>query len=159
MGKNVFSQINDMFIQKEVATLFRSSAASKFERKEWVWAREGKWVRKLFFGACWSKKFKPYGLDVLVTPSTHGLQHRNLMGLWKTGIERDLQPKLLLTPWPNGTTLCPNNQNLTVSMFAPWAPHPYYITRRHPTMPGSFQLRTFTYLVVQNNFYECTLIP
>lgn len=34
MGKNVFSQINDMFIQKEVATLFRSSAASKFEGKE-----------------------------------------------------------------------------------------------------------------------------
>ena len=33
MGKNVFSQINDMFIQKEVTTLFRSSAASKFERK------------------------------------------------------------------------------------------------------------------------------
>lgn len=33
MGKNVFSQINDMFIQKEVTTLFRSSAASKFGRK------------------------------------------------------------------------------------------------------------------------------
>ena len=33
MGKNVFSQINDMFIQKEVATLFRSSAASKFQGK------------------------------------------------------------------------------------------------------------------------------
>lgn len=30
MGKNVFSQINDMFIQEEVATLFRSSTASKF---------------------------------------------------------------------------------------------------------------------------------
>ena len=28
MGKNVFSQINDMFIQKEVATLFRSPACS-----------------------------------------------------------------------------------------------------------------------------------
>lgn len=33
MGKNVFCQINDMFIQKEVAALFRSSTASKFERK------------------------------------------------------------------------------------------------------------------------------
>lgn len=29
----MFSQINDMFIQKEVTTLFRSSAASKFGRK------------------------------------------------------------------------------------------------------------------------------
>lgn len=38
MGKNVFCQINDMFIQKEVAALFRSSVVSKFERKnenEW----------------------------------------------------------------------------------------------------------------------------
>lgn len=34
MGKNVFSQINDMFIQKEVTTLFRSCAASKFGGKK-----------------------------------------------------------------------------------------------------------------------------
>lgn len=31
MGKNVFSQINDMFIQEEVTTLYRSLAASKFD--------------------------------------------------------------------------------------------------------------------------------
>lgn len=41
MGKNVFSQINDMFIQKEVATLFRSSAASKFQRERREGAKEG----------------------------------------------------------------------------------------------------------------------
>lgn len=34
MGKNVLSQINDMFIQKEVTTLFRSSTASRFLAKE-----------------------------------------------------------------------------------------------------------------------------
>lgn len=80
MGKNVFSQINDMFIQKEVTTLFRSSAASKFERKnESEQERENR-VRMLIF-AHFRQKPKPYGLDILVIPSAHVLQDRNLMRL------------------------------------------------------------------------------
>lgn len=43
MGKNVLSQINDMFIQKEVTTLFRSSTASRFLAKESFECERKKW--------------------------------------------------------------------------------------------------------------------
>lgn len=73
MGKNVFSQINDMFIQKEVTTLFRSSAASKFERKMRVSERGRQRVRekeKEFFLLVFDKS---QNLDILTIPSAHVL--------------------------------------------------------------------------------------
>lgn len=77
MGKNVFSQINDMFIQKEVTTLFRSSAASKFERKnESKQERETDW--ECSFWSCFRQKPKPYVLYIVVIPSVRVHQGRNL---------------------------------------------------------------------------------
>lgn len=59
MGKNVFSQINDMFIQKEVATLFRSSAASKFQRKK---ENKGAQIEDGPLFACYLQSIEAYGL-------------------------------------------------------------------------------------------------
>lgn len=62
-----------MFIQKEVTTLFRSSAASKFERKMRVSERGRQRVRekeKEFFLLVFDKS---QNLDILTIPSAHVL--------------------------------------------------------------------------------------
>lgn len=99
MGKNVFFQINDMFIQKEVTTLFRSSAASKFKRKnesereretESEWKEREQECREVCSFVL-SAKPKRWGLD-------HHIFQMHMMILW---IWKSFKPNMTLNWSPN----------------------------------------------------------
>lgn len=69
-------------------------------------------------------------MNTRLIPSAHVVRDRNLTELWKPTSNESGSPSRG-SLWPGGTALCPNNQNLTnpgqsVSMSAPWAPHPDY---------------------------------
>lgn len=94
MGKNVFSQINDMFIQKEVATLFRSSAASKFQRKKLNKAtqiEDGPHLCLLF-----AKDRSTQAAQV--APCERALEVRNVSRMWKRALNGPWKPNSV-TPW------------------------------------------------------------
>lgn len=124
MGKNVFSQINDMFIQKEVTTLFRSSAASKFGRKnESEQERETESGRKerererhierererkecSFFSFCFTKGQKKRPEYTLCSSFVWSLAYA-------FNEVKKAQKKLPFTLWPTRIALYPNNHDLT----------------------------------------------
>lgn len=94
MGKNVFSQINDMFIQKEVATLFRSSAASKFQRKK---ENKGTQIEDGPLFACYLQKRRSVRAPQ-VALCERALEVRNVSRMWKAALNGPWKPNSV-TPW------------------------------------------------------------